>query len=71
MGKANFGDVFYDINLEVDSYLPHTKSDASDINESTSIEDSIAPLPENVNTQFSLSVKPNTDLYNKECPLLK
>ena len=36
VGKAKFGDVFYDINLEVDSYLPHTNSGASDIKESTS-----------------------------------
>ena len=30
------GDVVYDINLEVDSYLPHASKCASDINESTS-----------------------------------
>ena len=41
VGKANFGDVFYDINLEVDSYLPHTSNSASDINEPTSIDNSI------------------------------
>ena len=34
VGKAKYGDVFYDINLGVDSYLPHAKG-ASDINEST------------------------------------
>ena len=37
----NFGDVFYDINLEVDSYLPHTSNSASDINEPASIDNSI------------------------------
>ena len=36
VGKTKFGDIFYDINLEVDSYLPHTNDSASDINESTS-----------------------------------
>lgn len=36
VGKANFGNVFYDINLEVDSYLPHASNSASDINEPTS-----------------------------------
>ncbi len=35
-GKAKFGDVFYDINLEVDQYLPHTQKGASDIKGSTS-----------------------------------
>ena len=38
-GKTD--NVFYDINSEVDSYLPHTKS-ASDINEPTSLNDSIS-----------------------------
>ena len=42
IGKTSFGKVFYDINLEVDSYLPHGKT-ASDIkeNESTSIDNII------------------------------
>ncbi len=41
IGVAKFGEVFYDINIEVDKYLPHTKS-ASDINMSTSIDNSIS-----------------------------
>ncbi len=48
VGKAKFGNVFYDINLEVDSYLPHTENSASDINESTSI-DNIPQSMETVN----------------------
>ncbi len=42
-GKAEFGDVFYDINLEVDQILPHIK-DASEIKKSTSIDNN---LPQN------------------------
>ena len=56
VGKAKFGNVFYDINLEVDSYLPHTKG-ASDINESTSTNDTIPQPHSKVNPQkekFSL-----------------
>lgn len=34
-GKTKFGDIFYDINLEVDQILPHAKS-ASGISRSTS-----------------------------------
>jgi hypothetical protein len=33
--------MFYDINLEVDSYLPHASNGASDIKESTSTANSI------------------------------
>ena len=58
VGKAKFGDVFYDINLEVDSYLPHTNS-ASDINESTSSNNSISENSEKSTPEakksFSLS----------------
>ena len=59
VGKAKFGNVFYDINLEVDSYLPHTNS-ASDINKSTSYSNSIShfaekstPEPENLSENIS------------------
>ena len=38
--------MFYDINLEVDSYLPHASNSASDINESTSNANSISHLTE-------------------------
>lgn len=48
-GKARFGDVFYDINLEVDQFLPHTKG-ASEINKSTS-NDSITENQAIVNNQ--------------------
>lgn len=51
VGKTSFGDVFYDINLEVDQILPHTKS-ASEIKKSTSIN-SLSQIPENVNSKFS------------------
>lgn len=54
VGKTDFGNVFYDINLEVDSYLPHTKS-ASDINEPTSSQDIIPQDAEDVKNKFSLS----------------
>ncbi len=47
IGVANFGEVFYDISIEVDKYLPHTKS-ASDINMSTSIDNSIPQNSEDV-----------------------
>ena len=56
VGKANFGDVFYDINLEVDSYLPHATSSASDINESTS-NGSISQKSQNSNTSGKNSSK--------------
>lgn len=37
VGVARFGDVFYDINLEVAEYLPHaTNGSASDMNMATS-----------------------------------
>jgi hypothetical protein len=51
VGKTSFGDVFYDINLEVDQILPHTKS-ASEIKKSTSVN-SLSQIPENVNSKFS------------------
>ena len=65
IGKTDFGDVFYDINLEVDSYLPHVKNDASDINEPTS-NNSIPDSSEKVNseTKFSLK-KPQIDALKK------
>lgn len=47
VGKAKFGDIFYDINLEVDSYLPHASKRASDINESTSVDNSISQKSQN------------------------
>lgn len=55
VGKASFGNVFYDINLEVDSYLPHAES-ASDIkgNESTSTL-MISDSGENVNSKLQNS----------------
>ena len=56
VGKANFGDVFYDINLEVDSYLPHATSSASDINESTS-NGSISQKSQNSNSSGKNSSK--------------
>lgn len=64
VGKANFGDVFYDINLEVDQYLPHTDKDASDINRSTS-DDSIPDSTENVNdsSKYSLPLSNHNDLH--------
>ena len=51
VGKTFFGDVFYDINLEVDQILPHTKS-ASEIKKSTSVN-SLSQTSENVNNKFS------------------
>jgi len=53
-GKAHFGDVFYDINLEVDSILPHVK-DASEINESTSNNTKIAQNSPSVKNNFMQS----------------
>ena len=53
VGKAKFGDIFYDINLEVDSYLPHTNNSASDINESTSMNS----IPENSEKSNSFDKK--------------
>ena len=55
VGEASFGNVFYDINLEVDSYLPHAES-ASDIkgNESTSTL-MISDSGENVNSKLQNS----------------
>lgn len=47
VGVTDFGNVFYDINLEVDQYLPRAKS-VSDINKSTS-DNSIPKTEENVN----------------------
>ena len=35
-GKTSFGDIFYDINVEVDQILPHVIKDASGIQGSTS-----------------------------------
>jgi len=46
-GKTKFGDIFYDINLEVDHHLPHTKDGASGINRSTS-KDSVRNNSEKV-----------------------
>lgn len=60
VGKARFGEVFYDINLEVDSYLPHTNNSASDINESTSMN-SISDFAQKVKTSGKNSSK-NADL---------
>ena len=52
-GKAKFGDVFYDINLEVDQILPHTNS-ASEIKESTS-KNSLSQDSEKSSATYSLS----------------
>ena len=57
VGKANFGDVFYDINLEVDSYLPRTINSVSDINESTSVN-SISQNPEKSTPTSKHSLSP-------------
>lgn len=49
-GKAKFGDIFYDINLEVDTTLPHTDG-ASGIQKSTS-NNRISNSPKNVKEIF-------------------
>ena len=46
--------MFYDINLEVDTILPHAK-DASEINVSTSSEYRISAEGTKSNTKYSLS----------------
>ena len=61
-GKAKFGDVFYDINLEVDQILPRTK-DASEIKKSTS-KNSISQNEENA-TSKSIT----NDIYGKDISL--
>ena len=66
-GKAQFGDVFYDINLEVDQILPHTKG-ASEIKESTS-KHNIPTSSENVKKIFVFEIregaKVNEDLLEE------
>ena len=50
VGKARFGDVFYDINLEVAEYLPHTTNNsASDMKMATS-NDNIIPQKSDLST---------------------
>ncbi len=49
-GRKNADNIFYDINLEVASYLPHAKSGASDIKMATSDADSVSQKSETVNT---------------------
>lgn len=64
-GVAKFGDVFYDINLEVDTILPHAK-DASEINVSTSSEYSISAEGAKNNTKYSLSDNQGRELTKKQ-----
>lgn len=66
-GVTKFGDVFYDINLEVDTILPHAK-DASEINVSTSSANNIPDNGTKVNasdngtvSKCSLASWNNTD----------
>lgn len=67
-GKAEFGDVFYDINLEVDQILPHTNS-ASGIKRSTS-KHSIPNSDENVK-KYSVATEPtDTTDYTAEMDAL-
>ena len=47
VGKTDSDNVFYDINMEVNYYLPHTQKSASDM---TSIDDSVSQKGETVNT---------------------
>ena len=67
VGKANFGNVFYDINLEVDSYLPHTKS-ASDINESTSFNNRIPQNESTVNNNIYTESEIDTESNKNYIP---
>lgn len=60
-GKAKFGDVFYDINLEVDSILPHAKS-ASEISKSTSSDITVPQKAQTVNNNSM----PNSENYSEE-----
>ena len=66
VGKAKFGDIFYDINLEVDSYLPHTNNSASDINESTSMNS----IPENTEKSNSFDKKLQKILNSISSPMI-
>ena len=59
VGKANFGEVFYDINLEVDQYLPHDKN-ASGINKRSTSTDNISQPDPKVNECFSVAEIRNT-----------
>ena len=65
VGKAKFGDIFYDINLEVDSYLPHTNNSASDINEPTSMN-SIPETSEKSNSFSKNSLEKSSNLEKDE-----
>lgn len=62
-GKAKFGDVFYDINLEVDSILPHAKS-ASEISKSTSLDINVPQKAQSVNNNFM----PKSEKYSEDGP---
>ncbi len=50
VGKTNTDNIFYDINLEVASYLPHAnKIDASD---TTTSKDSVSQRNKTVNSNY-------------------
>ncbi len=60
-GKAKFGDVFYDINLEVDHILPHANS-ASEITESTSSDINVPQKVPSVKNNISEAGEEYSDI---------
>jgi len=67
LGKANFGEVFYDINLEVDSYLPRSKNAVSDIKKESTSDLNIPQNIINVNKKTDVgSQVPNVDKINPQ-----
>ena len=67
-GRKNADNIFYDINLEVASYLPHAKSGASDIKMATSDVNSVSQKSETVNTHSMQNGKKYavSDSYSRE-----
>ena len=55
-GKTKFGDVFYDINLEVDQILPRGKT-VSEIKKSTSTDNTVTQKSPSVNSILSENPK--------------
>ena len=63
-GKTKFGDVFYDINLEVDQILPRGKT-VSEIKKSTSVDTTVAQKSPSVNSILSDSGEKITKFQKK------
>ncbi len=66
-GKAKWGDVFYDINLEVDQYLPHVRMNTSDIKKSTS-SDAIVSQDDTTSQDYSMQKNKNNSNIRYSIP---